>query len=137
MRVAKIESVTVVQVIIASSVAWATSELGGTWVEVGDDVGVGWVWDEGTSAYVPPAAPASAPRTRLTRLEFRNRFTAAEKGALYSAMGTNLSIRIWLDDLAAAEYIELTDPATVEAVNSLEQAGLLATGRAATILEGI
>jgi len=62
------------------------------------------------------------PVTKLTRLEFRNRFTQAEKQALYTAAESNVDLRIYLDDLAAAEYVDVTDPATIASINALAPA---------------
>lgn len=76
-------------------------------------------------------------RTRLTRLEFREQLTGAEKVAIYTAAESNVQVRIWLDDLAAAEYVELTDQRTIDAVNALEAATLIGAGRAAEILAGL
>ena len=83
--------------------------------------------------------------TRLTRLQFRNRFTALEKAQLeLAAMDDpsaepaqrlqSASLRAYLADLAAAEFVDLADQSTVAGVNALEAAGLLAEGRAAEVL---
>ena len=45
------------------------------------------------------------------------------------------SLRAYLADLAAAEFVDLADATTVAGVQALEAAGLLATGRAAQVLE--
>ncbi len=75
-------------------------------------IGMKWI-DENTVVQieipVEPEPPA-LPRTRLTRLEFRNQFTMAEKQALYTAAQSNIDIQIFLDDVNAAEYVETTDP---------------------------
>ena len=84
-------------------------------------------------------------QTRLTRLQFRNRFTALEKAQLeLAAMDDpsaepaqrlqSASLRAYLADLAAAEFVDLADQSTVAGVNALEAAGLLAEGRAAEVL---
>jgi len=91
---------------------------------------VGRTWVNNAPGDFPPE-PVS---TRLTRLEFRNRLTGPEKEAIYTAAESSVAIRIWLDDLAAAEYIELTDPSTSGAVNGLEALTLIGTGRATEIL---
>lgn len=88
----------------------------------GNVVGFAWV---GT----PP------PRTRLTRYEFRSRFTTPEKTAMYDS--TDTIIKIFLDDIQAAEYIDVTDQATIDGVAYLETQGLIAAGRSADILAGI
>ncbi len=83
------------------------------------------------SAAEPPAPP---PIRRITKLSFRNRFTDAEKLALYTAAESSVQLRVYLDDLAAAEFVDLDYPATVAGVQALEQAGIIGAGRAAEIL---
>ena len=70
----------------------------------------------------------------LTRLAFRNRFTPAEKVALYTAAASNVQIKIYLDDLAAATFIDVERPETIAGVQALETAGVIGAGRAAEIL---
>lgn len=72
---------------------------------------------------------------RITKLAFRNRFTAAEKTALYTAAKTNVDIQIYLDDVNAATFIDLQRPDTRAAVHGLESLGLLAAGRALQVLD--
>jgi hypothetical protein len=74
------------------------------------------------------------PQTKLTRLQFRSRFTSSEKAVIYSAADASISVKIWLDDLAVAEFIDLSDPSTIAAVQGLEAAGLISAGRATEIL---
>jgi hypothetical protein len=102
-------------------------------IESFDTALIGKVWN-GT-AFVDGPAPGN--RTRLTRLEFRNQLTDAEKVAIYTAAESSVSIKIMLDDLGAAEYVELTDARTIAALNALETATLIGEGRAAEILAGI
>ncbi|WP_404377812.1 hypothetical protein [Vreelandella aquamarina] len=85
-----------------------------------------------------PTPPQRVPPrvTKLTRLEFRNRFTTAEKVALENARETNAMVRVFFDDLAAAEYVDIEEEAVVEGVQYLESQGLIAEGRAAEILNG-
>ena len=71
---------------------------------------------------------------RVSRLAFRNRFTDAEKLAIYTAAESSAQIRVWLDDLAAAEFVDLDYGATVAGVQALEVAGIIGAGRAAEIL---
>ena len=84
-------------------------------------------------------------QTRLTRLQFRNRFTAQEKALLeLAAMDDpsaepaqrlqSASLRAYLADLAAAEFVDLAEQSTVAGINALEAAGILAEGRAAEVL---
>lgn len=87
-----------------------------------------------------------APDTRITRLAFRNRFTMAEKvameiaslddpGAAIALRQQAAALRANLADIASASYIDLTQPDTRDGVLALESAGLLATGRAAAVLD--
>lgn len=80
----------------------------------------------------PPPEPT--PSRTLTRLEFRNRFTMSEKIAIYTAANTNIEIKIWLDDLACAEMVDLFDPQTQQSVEALVQAGLITEQRKNEIL---
>ena len=75
------------------------------------------------------------PRTQLTRYEFRSRFTTPEKIAMYDS--TDTIIKIFLDDIQAAEYIDVADQATIDGVGYLEAQGLIAAGRSADILAGV
>ena len=101
---------------------------------------------------VVPVEPPD-PSRRLTKLQFRNRFTAAEKRAIEFASLDNPSasqedrlkaadLRVFLADMEAATpepdgtSIDLDDPRTVAGVNALESYGLIATGRATEILSG-
>jgi len=83
---------------------------------------------------IPPEENAPEPQPVLTRLAFRNRFSYAEKVAIYEAAASAAAVRVFLDDLRAAEEIQLDDAATIEGVRALEKAGLLAAGRADEIL---
>lgn len=74
-------------------------------------------------------------RKRLTRYEFRSQFTAAEKVAMYDS--TDTIIRIFLDDIQSAQYIDVTSQDTIDGVAYLEAQGLIAAGRSTDILAGI
>lgn len=76
-------------------------------------------------------------RKVLSRFEFRSQFTAAEKQAIYTAAETVIDVRIWLDDLASAEQVDLENQATIDGLNTLEASGLIGVGRAAEILKGV
>lgn len=93
---------------------------------------LGKKWNGSTWEDVPEPEPE--PIRILTKLQFRNRFTMEEKAALYTAAEANVMLRIFLDDLNAAESIDLDDPATVFGVNTLEQVGIIGVGRAVEIL---
>lgn len=85
---------------------------------------------------------------KLTRLQFRNLFTPAEKAGLELAALDDPTaepaqrmqaamLRAYLADLAAAEFVDLDDPATASGVQMLETAGLIAPGRSEQILAGV
>lgn len=82
-----------------------------------------------------PAPTPVVPRT-LSVLAFRSRFTDGEKIAIYTAAETSAAIRVWLDDLAAAQNqtVDLADPRIISGVNAMEFGGLIGAGRAAGIL---
>lgn len=88
---------------------------------------IGDVWDG--EAF----APGLASR-RITRLAFRNRFTPVEKAALYTAAESSVQVRVYLDDVNAAAFVDLGRPDTVAGVQALEAAALIGPGRAAEIL---
>lgn len=77
----------------------------------------------------------------LTHLEFRRRFTQAERIAVDNyASNTSLTAAqkatfcTLLEDMRVASGINLDDPGTIMGVKYLEQCGLIAVGRAAEIL---
>ena len=72
----------------------------------------------------------------ITRLKFRNRFTMSEKAALYTAANTaqGIGLRIYLDDLASAQNVDLMESNTIDSVNMLVTIGLLTPERAIEIL---
>ena len=73
-------------------------------------------------------------RAPLSVLDFRNRFTHAEKVAIYTAAQSSVEMQVWLADLAAASEVNLSHDLTISGVNRLETAGLIGVGRAAQIL---
>lgn len=96
---------------------------------------------------VVPTEP-SVPSVKITRLAFRNRFTTAEKIALELASKDNTAappaqrqqsamIKVYLDDVNSAEFIDLNRKDTRQGVLLLETVGLIATGRAVEILDAV
>lgn len=71
--------------------------------------------------------------TRMSPQVFRRRFSKEEKDAIYAAAMTQPLVRCYLDDVAVAEYIDVADAYTIQGLNDLEAAGLIAPGRAAEI----
>ena len=104
------------------------------------------------AAHHPGAVPDLVPDppapvfTRLTKLGFRSRFTAAEKTAIELASlddpaapmaqrAQAADIRVYLADVAAAAYIDPQHVDTRSGVQAIEAAGLLGAGRALEILD--
>lgn len=63
----------------------------------------------------------------------RNRFTLEEKVAIETAAETSPLVRTFLADMNASLYIDRFDPQFMEGLLALEQAGLIAEGRAEEI----
>lgn len=72
--------------------------------------------------------------TKLTKLEFLNRMTSAERIAIRAAAAQSPAIHDYMAMLDAAQDVDLTDPRTIGGVQALEAAGLIGEGRAAEIL---
>jgi len=99
--------------------------------------------------FVEPDPEAPPPYTgpwTITKLAFRNRFTQAEKVAIEIAAlddpeaamqqrAMSAALRASQEDVAVAQFIDLTRADTRAGVQMLETAGLLAVGRALTILD--
>jgi hypothetical protein len=92
-----------------------------------------------------PAPTYDGPWT-ITRLAFRNRFTQAEKVTIELAalddpaapMATRqmaAALRVYLDDVRVASFVDLQRAETRAGVQQLEAIGLLAPGRASVILD--
>lgn len=90
------------------------------------------------------AAPPLESR-RLSVLAFRRRFTPTERAAIEWAAVDRAdqpdaqrqqaaALRATLADQAAATFIDLEDPDTVDGVQGLESAAILAPGRALEII---
>ena len=88
---------------------------------------------------------AAQLQRRVSVLAFRRRFTSAERAAIEWAAVDRAdqpsaqrqqaaALRATLADQAAATFIDLDDADTAEGVQALEAMGLIAAGRAATII---
>jgi hypothetical protein len=84
----------------------------------------------------------NAQMPNFSKLQFRKLFTLAElfvlDGVEYSAASDQIkqTMRTINKNFDAAQYISVVDPLTIQGVNSFEQLGLIAVGRAAQILAG-
>lgn len=81
-----------------------------------------------------PVAP-NGPRT-MTKLEYLRRFTVEERVGIRAAAEQNAVLADYLALMELAQEINTGDPDTIAAVTILEQAGLIAAGRAQEILNG-
>ena len=72
----------------------------------------------------------------LSKLEYLRRFTVEERVAIRAAAEQNAVLADYLQLMELAQDINTGDPDTVAAVTMLEQAGLIAAGRAQEILNG-
>lgn len=127
---------------------WANDFFGGNptqaYIELSPNqqqVDMGWLY-EGGEFFPPPDTSPTFGRV-ITKLAYRNRFTAAEKRAIKKAslgLNTNLTEDQWLsvavaqDDILSAGYIHLDRPETVSGTQALEALGLIGVGRATEIL---
>ncbi len=121
------------------------ADLAAQFSAVPDEVQAGWVLKDGSWSAPESVETIANLGTIITRAAFRSRFTQAEKiaielaglddpSAAIEARSQAAAIRTYQKDVDAAEFIDLTDPATAGGVQALEAAGLLAEGRAAEIL---
>lgn len=78
---------------------------------------------------VPPPEPDPYEVSLITVLMFRRRFTTAEKSAIYAAASTDSNVQLFLDDLSAASYVDVTDQETIDGVDYLISQGLLDASR--------
>jgi len=96
----------------------------------------------------PGAVTAPPPRVAITQFAFENRFTVPELIAIDLASVDNpqgtaeqrqfaAALRVERRLLEIASYVDLTHPEIIQGVRQLEQAGLLAPGRAAAILSTV
>ena len=101
---------------------------------------------DGTLTLTLPPTTATVPPRAITYKAFRARFSLAERiGLELAAVDTptadmqqrtlSASVRVYMADAAAAEFIDLDDGDTRSGVQALEAAGLLSAGRSADILD--
>ena len=102
--------------------------------------GEGWKLEE---VIVPEPTQGVQADTRvyggrriLSKLEFLELFTSAERISIRTARGQGASLDDYLYLLELAEEVNLDSANTQGGVMMLEQAGILAAGRAAEILNG-
>jgi len=82
------------------------------------------------------AALALPPIVIVSPLEFRRLFTQAERIAITQAGYTDAQVRVFLDDAAAADEINLSHDEVTTGVAYLQATGLVTADRAAAVLAG-
>jgi len=113
-----------------------------------DDAFMQSQFPEGNYELVPeaPEPPAPPAVRRITKLAFRNRFTAQEKvvieiaglddpSAAMQVRAQAAAIRVNQADVSSATFIDLDRADTRAGVQALEAGGILSAGRAARILD--
>lgn len=88
---------------------------------------IGWSFD-GTNIL------GSTVSVKITKLAMRQRFTFTELCALTSASETSLPVKVLLDNLSVATYIDLSRTDTRGGINLIASAGLITQLRADAIL---
>jgi|688.fasta_scaffold2148868_2 hypothetical protein len=72
--------------------------------------------------------------TKLTKLQFQNRFTFEELIAIEEASVSDAGVRVLQKQQSIAEFINLEDPITIAGVNYLVSKELITQERANSIL---
>jgi len=85
--------------------------------------------DDKTYSEVP-----SVEIREVSKLEFRKRFTLEELTTIYNSRSTDVVIDIFLDDLAASEYIDLNYPDIQNGLGYLYSKGYITLDRMNEIL---
>jgi len=73
----------------------------------------------------------------ITKFAFRNRFTIEEKVAIYTAAAQNITMQVWLDDLATAEYVDLGLQSVIDSLSAMVTATILTEERKDAILNNL
>lgn len=92
---------------------------------------VNWTY-EGQTLVAPAGYVISD--MRITKLGFRQRFTLSEMGAVYTALASNVTLKILIDNMAMATYVDLTRSDTIQGVYYVASLGLITMERAQQIL---
>ena len=136
MNVALIKNDVVANMIVVESLQWAFDNVPG-YDEIidttGMEIGMNWIRVAGVWKS-PYPDPEPFVKSILTPLEFLNRFTNDEVKTIMALAKTDPDVELWWLKYNKAQDLDLNDPQTIEGVNMLETATILAPGRAAEIL---
>jgi len=93
------------------------------------------VYPFATYNHILQKPPVAVDESRiLSKLAYLREFSQAERIAIRTAAAGSPELTDYLELLALAEEVSKDDPDIIAALGMLEQAGLLAPGRAAEIL---
>lgn len=87
-----------------------------------------------TAFKIPVVTPVTTPDTRITKLAFKQRLSQAERIAIREAAKVNPEVFDFQDLVDSATFVDLSRQDTIDALNTLEAAGLIGAGRANEIL---
>jgi len=93
---------------------------------------IGWTYANGV--FTPATPPVVYATTGLTFLQFMALFSAAEQAAIVGS--ADPQVKLFTLMASGAGSIDLSNPEVVAGVTYLGAQGLIASGRAATILAG-
>lgn len=82
----------------------------------------------------PEPEPPAAPRTIFSVREFRQRFSLDEQMAIRAASFTDMHVGLIYDEFLAAQFIDVTDPATAAGIDLYISKGLLQIDRRDALL---
>lgn len=88
--------------------------------------------DNGNGTFTNPVVRTPPPQTTVSVTDFKKRFTLAEKVAI--AGSSDMTVKVFWDELNTASTVDLTDNDTVGGVDYLVTINLLTVDRAAAIL---
>lgn len=96
---------------------------------------VGSLWDGKDGFTNQSGGPLTRDRI-ITKLAFRNRLSIQEKSVMYAAMATpqGVGLKVYVDDLAAATFVDLNRADTIGGIQALVAYGFLTQARANEIL---
>lgn len=91
---------------------------------------IGWLLVGNKLVSLDPATPSM----KITKLALRQRFTISELTAIYAAMNTTPIVKILMDNLMVANFVDLQRADTAGGINVLVAYGLITSERAVQIL---
>ena len=127
-------------VIVAESVVWAETELGGTWVDLTGmpGVGIGWGWDGSTAT--PPPEPAPVVDFTISAVEWVERWTDAEWRSLKNLRNADTTngerLDRLMDAIQIAGAVDLQGPRMVQFYSFIVARGWITQARADELTAG-